>query len=74
MNDKGFTKEQLAALKHGDEVALAYGRRYNAHWRVHRIERRTAAAQHQHRSGLHHVIVLSINPLLTGNVGLSQNF
>jgi hypothetical protein len=43
MNDKGFTKEQLAALKHGDEVALAYGRRYDAHWRVHRIERRTDA-------------------------------
>ena len=25
MNDKSFTKEQLAALKRGDEVALWYG-------------------------------------------------
>ena len=43
MNNKGFTKEQLAALKHGDEVALWYGGRYDAHWRVYRIERRTDA-------------------------------
>lgn len=43
MNDKGFTKEQLAALKRGDEVALWYGGRYDAHWRVHRVERRTNA-------------------------------
>lgn len=43
MNDKGFTKEQLTTLKRGDEVALWYGGRYDAHWRVHRIERRTDA-------------------------------
>lgn len=43
MNDKGFTKDELAALKPGDEVALWYGGRYDAHWRVHRVERRTDA-------------------------------